>query len=268
MRSLRFQYKDQYTVGRWATLNCEAESLEDAIKFYGLDREECEYKLVFDVQKKNCVKREKIDKFLEGIDVKDAHEVTKKFNPSAQNTEFDLENGLVCLAPFYEDYEMALKVLARDALSEEISDEDFAEIFWDAKKESYPDYDFIDWKGIHQEIIEHSEEVEYSTSSANIDTDSVTVGWNYQTENTIEDEVSYVSNYEELVKEWNEQIVATLKGTLKDTTFVGGISKEEFFEDTYNIVEMYKEYYPMPTEEEVNDEVLTEYEHDYDGEDY
>ena len=69
MRSLRFQYKDQYTVGRWATLNCDAESLADAIKFYGLDREECKYKLVFDIQKKNYEKREKIEKFLEGINV-------------------------------------------------------------------------------------------------------------------------------------------------------------------------------------------------------
>lgn len=268
MRSLRFQYKDQYTVGRWATLNCDAESLADAIKFYGLDREECKYKLVFDIQKKNYEKREKIERFLEGINVKDAPEITKKFNPSAQNVEFDLENGLVCLAPFYEDYEMALKVLVREALSEEISDEDFTEIFWDVKKESYPDYDFVDWERIHQEIIEHSEEVEYSTDNASIETDSVPVGWNYHTENIIEDEVSFVGNYEELVKEWDKQIVEVLKDALKNTEFVGGISKEEFFEDTYNIVEMYKEYYPMPTEEEVNDEVLTEYEHSYDGEDY
>lgn len=268
MRSLRFQYKDQYTLGRWSTLNCEAKSLKDAIEFYGLDRDECEYKLVFDIQKENYEKREKIDKFLRRIDVKNFSEITEKLNPSAQNVEIDLENKFVCLAPSYEDYKMALKVLAKDVLSEEISDEDFTEIFWDVKKENYPDYDFVNWEWIYQEVVEHSDEIEYSTSGATIDTDTEIVGWSYQADNVIEEEFAYVSNYDEMVKKWNEQIVATLKDTLKDTKFVGGVSKEELFEDTDNMVEMYKDYYPMPTEEEVNTKVLKEYEHDYGRDDY
>lgn len=45
MLKITFKYKDAYTRGNWSTQTCVVETMEQCIKFYGLDKSDVEYEI-------------------------------------------------------------------------------------------------------------------------------------------------------------------------------------------------------------------------------
>lgn len=44
MLKIKFQYKDEFSRGKWNEQECVCSSVKQCIEFYGLD--ECEYKII------------------------------------------------------------------------------------------------------------------------------------------------------------------------------------------------------------------------------
>mgnify|MGYP007101832497 CR=1 FL=1 len=45
MLRIKFEYRDQFTNGKWRTQTCVCESLKECIEWYGLGKD-CEYRIV------------------------------------------------------------------------------------------------------------------------------------------------------------------------------------------------------------------------------
>lgn len=44
MKKIKFQYRDEYSHGKWREQECVVRSVEECIKIYGLN--ECEYEII------------------------------------------------------------------------------------------------------------------------------------------------------------------------------------------------------------------------------
>lgn len=46
MKRITFEYKDEYSRGNWNTQSCTCTSVEECIKFYGLDEPGVKYRII------------------------------------------------------------------------------------------------------------------------------------------------------------------------------------------------------------------------------